>query len=165
MTVRALPQRKLLPPHVALTIELFRGLSEFRQDYDGTILESLFAMLCEHMTGDEADKILSDTLALDNEIRFRLPCGLAVHDPGDDFASPDEEALVTLIARAEDHGDPTAALMAERLGIASYHALRECASSLARSLRQAGIETEWEHAPAAMGVAALTAAPHAGGGS
>jgi hypothetical protein len=162
MTVRALTPRKLLPPGAALTIELFRGLSEFRQDYDETVLQALFAMLCEHMTEDHADAILSDALALDNESRFRLPCGIATRDPGGDFASSDEEALVGLIACAEDYDDPASAVMAERLGIATHYALRGCACSLAQSLNRAGVEIEWGHATATMGVVALAAPPYAG---
>ena len=162
MMVRALQQGKFLPPNVALTIELFRGLFEFRQSYDELILQSLFAMLRERLTEREADKVLSDALALDNEIRFRLPCGLAVYDPSDDFASPDEEALVLMIAHAEDHGDPIGAVMAERLGITCHHVLRGCASTLAQSLKQAGIEIEWGHVPARLGLASATAVPNLG---
>jgi hypothetical protein len=162
MMVRALRQGKLLPPNVALTVELFRGLFEFRQNYDELILQCLFAMLRESVTEHDADKILSDALVLDNEIRFRLPCGLAMYEPGDDFASPDEEALVLMIAHAEDHGDPIGAVMAERLGIKCHHVLRGCASTLAQSLKQAGIEIEWRHVPARLGLASAAAVPNLG---
>ena len=37
-------------------------------------------MLCRCMPETQADKVMSDALAMDNELRFRLPRGLSLDD-------------------------------------------------------------------------------------
>jgi hypothetical protein len=154
MTVHAFPRRGFLPRNAGLTVEIFRRLAKFREGYDEAILQELAEMLRRHMEEDEADQIMSDALALDNEIRFRLPCGLAVQDAGEGHAGAGEEALVTLIGHAEDGDAIMAVAMAERLGVENHHVLLELASALARSLKRGGIEIEWGSARAAMRMAA-----------
>jgi hypothetical protein len=168
MTVHALPPRKLpsrkfLPLEVTLTAEIFRRLSEFREDYGEAILQSLFGLLRQHMSEEDADRIMSDALTLDNEIRFRLPCGLSMLSSGEDFLSTDEEALVALLGHVGDPDGAMAIAMAERLGIGSHQVLRECACGLARSLEHAGIRLDHRSPPPAMhAVPAMPAAPRLG---
>ena len=138
---------EFLPPNVALTAEILRTLSKFREGYDERVLQGLFEMLCRLMTEGHADKIMSDALALDNEIRFRLPLGLDFGEPGDECASKDEEVLITLVGHAEKAAGVTAAAMADKLGIGNHQTLRERACALARSLRLAGVEIEWGRTP------------------
>src|SRR6478672_5432666 len=101
MRVRVTRHKEFLPSHAALMIDVFRGLSAFRSSSDERVLQELFAKLCEHMAEDAADRVLSAALALDNEIRFRMPCGLSLREQGDDPASPHEKALIILVAHAE----------------------------------------------------------------
>jgi hypothetical protein len=162
MSVRVLPEAEVLSPPVALSIELFRALAEFRQAYDEGILQDLFARLRRLTDEKAADEILANALALDNEIRFRMPAGLALRDQDDELVSPDEEALATLIGLAEEEDNPAVIAMAERLGIENHHVLRACASALARSLRRAGIEIELGGGPAVMPVTAYTATKRIG---
>ena len=154
MTVHTLPRMEVLPPNARLVAEIFRGLAVFRKDYDETILQELVARLRRHMPEGDADKVMSDALTMDNEIRFRLPSGLALRETGAGFASPAEKALMTLIGHAEEPDDMLARAAAVELGIENHRVLRKCASLLARSLTQAGIEIEWGAAPAAMQMAA-----------
>jgi hypothetical protein len=150
MTVLAFPRREILPRNAGLTVEIFRGFAKFRDGYDEAVLQELAQMLCRRMEEEEADQIMADALALDNEIRFRLPCGPAIQEPGEGHVCADEEALVTLVGHAENKGSGVAIAMAERLGIEDHAVLRDYASALARSLKRGGIEIEWGSARAAM---------------
>jgi hypothetical protein len=157
MSVRVLPKSQVLPGSLALTVEIFRALAEFRRRCDEGILQDLFARLRRLMDEPAADEILSSALALDNEIRFRRPAGLALRDRDDELVSPDEETLAMLIGHAEEKDHPTAIAMAERLGIGNHHVLREYAYALALSLRHGGIEIEWGGGSATMPIAAYAA--------
>ncbi|SEC14662.1 hypothetical protein SAMN05444161_0595 [Rhizobiales bacterium GAS191] len=138
-------------PHAArLVLDIFRRLAAFREDYDEAVLHGLAAMLRRHMPEGAADKVTSDALVMDNEIRFRLPAGLAMQPQGEFRATHEEAALLSLVRHADDADDRLAVEAAERLGIVYHRVLRNCARMLARSLRQGGVETEWEAAPAAM---------------
>jgi hypothetical protein len=146
MTIRTTPQRETPSAKVRFIAEIFRTLALFRKDYDERLLQELAATLRRRMSDEEADRIMSDALVMDNEIRFRLPAGLALEKVGATSVSADERALAALIVDADD--PEGAATAAEVLGIAQHRVLRQCASLLAGSLRRAGIETEWGATPA-----------------
>ena len=129
---------------------IFRKLAQFREDYDERFLHELFAMLRRRMPEHQADKVMSDALAMDNEIRFRLRGGLSLDEDGLDFPCPHAQALTRLIAHAGARDHSLAAAAAEELGIENHRILRKYASVLASSLAQGGIEIGWEGAPATM---------------
>ncbi|MBV8448603.1 MAG: hypothetical protein JO094_00020 [Hyphomicrobiales bacterium] len=129
-----------------LVLEIFRKLAEFRIDYDETCLHELFATLRRHMPEHHADQVMSDALVMDNEIRFRLPGGLSLDEDEAGFPGPDAQALMRLIAHAGATDHSLAAQAAEELGIENHRILRKCASVLASSLAQGGIEIGWEAA-------------------
>jgi hypothetical protein len=163
MTVHILSGNGATARHVAPPIEIFRWLSEFRQGGGEGLLQDLFDRLRLRMGEVEADRVMSDALALDNEIRFRRPGGLELRPRGDVFLSADEAALAALIGHAHDLA--IAPAMAEKLGIGSHDILRQHAASFAGSLREGGIEYEWEGAAtAAMAVTAYTAPLRFGAG-
>jgi hypothetical protein len=113
------------------------------------------------MSEVEADQVMSEALALDNEIRFRLPDGLRMRARGDVLSSTDEAALAALIAYADDSA--MAIAMAGKLGVGSHDIMRQHALALTLSLRRGGVQIEWESAPtAAMAVTAPMAPPHSG---
>ena len=134
--------------------EIFWKLAEFRKDYNETFLHELFAMLCRRMSERQADKVISDALAMDNEVRFRLPGGLSLDENNAGFPSSDVQALTRLIACAGAKDHSLAAAAAEELGIENHRILRKCASVLASSLAQGGIEIGWEAAPLAISMKA-----------
>jgi hypothetical protein len=129
---------------------IFCKLAQFREDYDERFLHELFAMLCRRMPAHQADKVMSDGLAMDNEIRFRVPRGLSLDEDEADFPGPHLQALTRLIAHAGATDHSLAAAAAEELGIENHRILRKCASVLASSLAQGGIEIGWEAEPATL---------------
>jgi hypothetical protein len=151
MTVHSLPEMTATSSDARFIAAIFRKLAEFREDYDERYLHELAAMLCRYMPETQADKVMSDALAMDNELRFRLPRGLSLNDDDDDTFTPaDAEALTRLIAHAGATDHSLAAAAAEELGIENHRILRKCASVLALSLAEGGIEIGWEAPPAAM---------------
>jgi hypothetical protein len=150
MTVHPLRTMTTSSADARLVVKIFRKLAEFRRDYDETVLHELAAMLCRRMSERQADMVMSDALVMDNEIRFRLPAGLSLHEDCSGFPCPDAQALMTLIAHAGDCDHSLAAVAAEELGIENHRILRKCASVLALSLAQGGIEIGWGAAPRAM---------------
>ena len=147
MTIHALKEIAKRSADACLIGTLFRKLAQFRKDYDERYLHELFATLCRRMPEQQADKVMSDALAMDNEIRFRLPGGLALEEDNPEFPCPRANALTRLIAHAgaAEHG--LAAAAAEELGIENHRILRKYASVLAWSLAQGGIEIGWDGAP------------------
>lgn len=147
MTVHALNEIARQSADARLIGTVFRKLAQFREDYDERYLHELFTTLCRRMPEQQADKVLSDALAMDNEIRFRLPGGLWLEEDNPAFPCPCVQALTRLIAHAgvSDHG--LAAVAAEELGIENHRILRKYASVLASSLSQGGIEIGWDGAP------------------
>ncbi len=143
MTVHVLDE-KARSADARLIGAIFRKLAQFREDYDERWLHELFAMLCRRMPAPQADKVMSDALAMDNEIRFRLPQGVFQDEDDLDFSSPRIEALTRLIAHAGTSDHSLAAVAAEELGIENHRILRRCASVLASSLAQGGMEIGWE---------------------
>jgi hypothetical protein len=150
MTVHPLNEMTTRSADARLIGTLFRKLAQFREDYDERYLHELFAMLRRRMPEQQADKVMSDALALDNEIRFRLPDGLLLEEDDPDFPCARAQALTRLIshAGAGDHG--LAAAAAEELGIENHRILRKYASVLASSLAQGGIEIGWDAGPETM---------------
>jgi hypothetical protein len=146
-------------PASAVVIDIFRRLAEFRVDYEEAVLHGLATMLRRHMPESAADMVISDALTMDNEIRFRLPAGLSLRELAEFGASADETDLLTLIRHSADTDDRHAAEAAERLGIMHHRILRSCARLLERSLRQGGVEIEWEAAPTALRGAAVASSP------
>ncbi|MBV9567426.1 MAG: hypothetical protein JO172_04750 [Hyphomicrobiales bacterium] len=150
MTVHPLNEMATPASNARLVSEIFRKLAEFRIDYDETYLHELFAMLRRRMPERQADRVMSDALAMDNEIRFRLPDGLSLGEDDAGFPSPEAQALTRLIAYAGATDHSLAAAAAEELGIENHRILRKCASVLASSLAQGGIEIGWEAASVAI---------------
>jgi hypothetical protein len=134
-------------PASATVLDIFRRLAEFRAEYDEAVLFSLATVLRHLMPESAADKVMSDGLTMDNEIRFRLPAGLSLREPGELGASTDEADLLALVRHSADMDDRLAGEAAERLGIVHHRILRSCARVLERSLKQGGVEIEWEAAP------------------
>jgi hypothetical protein len=148
MTVHLLRAMTSASADVRLVAEIFRKLAEFRRDYDESVLQELVAMLRRRMSERQADKVMCDALAMDNELRFRLPAGLSLHRNETGLPCADARALITLIAHACDPDDSLAATAAEELGVRNHRVLRKCASVLALSLAQGGLEIGWEAPPA-----------------
>jgi hypothetical protein len=144
---------EIMPPGVRLVAEIFRKLAVFRKDYDGAVLQELAATLRRHMGEHQADKVMSDALVMDNEIRFRRPAGLILWPAGGKLAGAQEEALLALIRHADAAHDILAVAAAEELGIENHRVLRKCASLLARSLAQGGVDLGWGVAQTAMQIA------------
>jgi hypothetical protein len=157
MTVHVLDETTARPAAARLIGDIFRKLAQFREDYDERFLQELFAMLCCRMSAGRADKVMSDALAMDNEIRFRLPDGLSLDEDDLDFPGQHVQALTRLIAHAGAADHNLVAAAAEELGIENHRILRKCASVLASSLAQGGIEIGWESEPATLPMTARAA--------
>jgi hypothetical protein len=153
MTIQLLNETRTRATADRLIGAIFRKLAQFREDYDEIFLHELLAMLCPLMPEQQADKVLSDALAMDNEIRFRLPGGLSLDEDDMSFPCPRTRALTRLIAHAGANHHSLASAAAEELGIENHRILRKYASVLASSLAQGGIEFGWEVAPAGMPMA------------
>jgi hypothetical protein len=147
MTVHAFREMTRAPADAGLIIEIFGKLVEFRRDYDETVLHDLAVILRARMSEPQADKAMCDALAMDNEIRFRLPAGLSLREEETGFPCTDTRALMKLIAHAGDPDHSLAAAAAEELGVQSHRILRKCASVLALSLAHGGLEIGWADAP------------------
>ena len=121
--------------------DLFRRLGKFREDCDAAILDEIALGLRLRMSEAQADQVMSDAVLVDNELRFRLAGGIDLNKPGDQFATADEDALVTLIGAATH--DFVAVVAAERLGIDNHRVLRQAAALLLRSLERGGFGVGW----------------------
>jgi len=146
MTVHALNEFAKQSTDARLIVTVFRKLAQFREDYDERYLHELFATLCRRMPEEQADKVMSDALAMDNEIRFRLPDGLSLEEDDPAFPCPHARALQRLVAHAGAAEHDLAAAAAEELGIENHRILRKYAGVLASSLTRGGVEIVWDGA-------------------
>ena len=123
-------------------VEVFRKLSEFRQDYDEATLDDILAMLRCSMSTANADTLMRDALLMDNELRFRRPGGLDLHGTGHSSLSADEGLLLALIQASDGPTSAPAMAVTKRLGVENGRVLWQAAIAVARDLVRAGIDVK-----------------------
>ena len=125
-----------------MVVEIFRKLSEFRQDYDKAPLDDILAMLRCSMSTANADTLMRDALLMDNELRFRRPGGLDLHGTGHSSLSADEGLLLALIQVSDGPKSAPAMAVTKRLGVENGRVLWQAAIAVARDLVRAGIDVK-----------------------